>query len=95
MTLQLVLHSFQIFTILVRPDFTLPSLLTCHLNFLQDPVQPPTLLALALPYLPPTARSVITNVLVYVRMFGMLVDDLAILIFGIGLLIWASSWVSI
>ncbi|PAV21706.1 hypothetical protein PNOK_0166300 [Pyrrhoderma noxium] len=75
-TLQLVLHSFQIFTRL-------------------DPVRPPTLLALALPYLPPTARSVITNVLVYVRMFGMLVDDLAILIFGIGLLIWASSWVSI
>lgn len=74
-TLQLALHSFQVFSG-------------------ANPIQPPALVALALPHLPSLARSVIINLLTYGRMLSMLLDDLAVLIFGVGLLIWISSWVT-
>ncbi|KAI5118517.1 hypothetical protein M0805_007686 [Coniferiporia weirii] len=73
-TLQLVLHSVEIFT-------------------KSNPIQPPALLALALPHLPPMVRSVITNALAYVRMGGMLLDDVAGLVVGVGVLIWVAGWV--
>ncbi|KAL5495773.1 hypothetical protein ACEPAI_1237 [Sanghuangporus weigelae] len=72
-TLQLVLHSIQIFT-------------------KSDPIHPPTLLAMALPSLPPAWRTLTTNLLVYARMLGMLLDDIAGLVVGIGILIWISAW---
>lgn len=52
------------------------------------------LLALALPHLPPQLRAYITNGLAYARMGGMLLDDVACLVFGVGVLVWIASWVS-
>ncbi|KAH8111427.1 hypothetical protein DFH11DRAFT_1729368 [Phellopilus nigrolimitatus] len=72
-TLQLILHSIQIFT-------------------KSNPVQPPMLLALALPHLPPLASSFILNALGYLRMGGMLLDDVAGLIVGVGFLVWVAGW---
>ena len=75
-------------------SYSLFHALTQALSRLQNPIQPPTLLALALPHLPPQLRSLITNGLAYLRMGGMLLDDIACLIFGIGLLVWVAGWVS-
>jgi len=74
-TLQLALHSAQIFT-------------------KSNPVQLPTLLAMALPHLPPTLSFVITNGLTYLRMLGSLLDDLAGLVVGVGLFICCATLVS-
>ncbi|KLO17530.1 hypothetical protein SCHPADRAFT_936905 [Schizopora paradoxa] len=71
-TLQLGLHSVQIFT-------------------KSNPVQLPSLLAMALPHLPPTLSFVITNAFSYARMVGSLLDDLAGLVVGIGLVIWCAT----
>ena len=60
----------------------------------QNPVQPPAMLAMALPMLPPTLSFVITNGLSYLRMFGSLLDDLAGLLVGVGLLTVLASWIS-
>ncbi|EJD04501.1 uncharacterized protein FOMMEDRAFT_155641 [Fomitiporia mediterranea MF3/22] len=57
-----------------------------------DPIQPPTLLAMALPILPPQWRSLVTNVLVYLRMIGILLDDVAGVVVGVGVLIWVAAW---
>ncbi|PIL30776.1 hypothetical protein GSI_06944 [Ganoderma sinense ZZ0214-1] len=57
-----------------------------------DPVQPPMLLAFALPHLPPPLPAVITNGLKYLQIGGVMLDDLAGLIVGIGFLIWVANW---
>ncbi len=59
---------------------------------LQDPIQPPMLLAFALPHLPPPLPAVITNGLKYLQIGGVLFDDLAGLIVGVGFLVWVANW---
>ncbi|KAH7910017.1 hypothetical protein BJ138DRAFT_1173400 [Hygrophoropsis aurantiaca] len=53
-----------------------------------DQVRPPTLLALALPHLPPPFPSVILNGLRYLQLGGTFLDDLAAVVFGIGLMVF-------
>ncbi|KAG5636000.1 hypothetical protein H0H81_009427 [Sphagnurus paluster] len=57
-----------------------------------DAVQPPTLVALALPHLPPPLPSVIINGMKYLQMGSLFLDDLAGLIVGMGFLVLFSSW---
>ncbi|KAG1741785.1 uncharacterized protein EDB91DRAFT_1222103 [Suillus paluster] len=55
-------------------------------------VRPPTLLALALPHLPPPFPSIITNGLRYIQMGGAILDDLSAIVFGIGMVILIAGW---
>ncbi|PCH33159.1 hypothetical protein WOLCODRAFT_134951 [Wolfiporia cocos MD-104 SS10] len=57
-----------------------------------DTPRPPMLLSLALPYLPPPIPSVVTNGLAYLQLGGIFLDDIAGVIFCIGLLIWLAGW---
>ncbi|KAJ7155895.1 hypothetical protein B0H12DRAFT_45727 [Mycena haematopus] len=57
-----------------------------------DVFRPPTLLALALPYLPPPISSVIVHGMKYMQMGSMFLDDVAALVVGIGLVIWLATW---
>ncbi|KAF9007933.1 hypothetical protein BDQ17DRAFT_179026 [Cyathus striatus] len=57
-------------------------------------VQPPTLLAFALPHLPPPFPSIIVNSLKYLQMGSLFLDDLSGLIVGIGLVIYFAAWSS-
>ncbi|KAI0641087.1 hypothetical protein C8Q79DRAFT_991594 [Trametes meyenii] len=57
-----------------------------------DPVQPPMLLAFALPHLPPPLPAVITNGMKYLQIGGVFFDDISALLVGVGFLIWAASW---
>ncbi|TFK38663.1 hypothetical protein BDQ12DRAFT_735333 [Crucibulum laeve] len=53
-----------------------------------DTVQPPALLALALPHLPPPIPSLIVNAMKYMQMGSLFLDDLAGLVVGIGFIIY-------
>jgi len=55
-------------------------------------VQPPMLLALVLPHLPPPLPSIIDNSLKYMQMGSLFLDDLAGLVVGIGFIIYFSGW---
>ncbi|KAG2134575.1 uncharacterized protein EDB93DRAFT_1254464 [Suillus bovinus] len=55
-------------------------------------VQPPVLLALALPHLPPPFPSIITNGLRYIRMGSAILDDLSAVVFGIGMVVLIAGW---
>ncbi|TFK71729.1 hypothetical protein BDN72DRAFT_837308 [Pluteus cervinus] len=55
-------------------------------------VQPHALIALALPHLPPPFPQIIINGLKYLQMASLVLDDIAALIFGIGILILYSTW---
>ncbi|OJA13475.1 hypothetical protein AZE42_04407 [Rhizopogon vesiculosus] len=55
-------------------------------------VQPPVLLALALPHLPAPFPSIITNGLRYIQMIGAILDDLSAVIFGIGMFVLIAGW---
>ncbi|KAJ6569402.1 hypothetical protein B0H19DRAFT_1257055 [Mycena capillaripes] len=57
-----------------------------------DAFRPPTLLALALPHLPPPIPSVIVHSMKYLQMGSMFLDDIAAVIVGIGLVIWLATW---
>ncbi|KAG6829898.1 hypothetical protein H0H92_003031 [Tricholoma furcatifolium] len=57
-----------------------------------DTVSPPTLVAVALPHLPPPLPSLITNALKYLQMGSLFLDDLAGLLVGIGFIILFSGW---
>ncbi|KII94450.1 hypothetical protein PLICRDRAFT_50417 [Plicaturopsis crispa FD-325 SS-3] len=59
-----------------------------------DAVAPPMLLSLALPYLPPPLPSIITNGLKYLQMGSLFLDDLAGLVFGLGVIVLVASWVT-
>ncbi|GLB36710.1 hypothetical protein LshimejAT787_0309970 [Lyophyllum shimeji] len=59
-----------------------------------DAVQPPTLLALALPHLPPPLPSVIVNGLKYLQMGSLFLDDLSGLIVGLGFIVLFSGWLA-
>ncbi|KIJ98268.1 hypothetical protein K443DRAFT_104236 [Laccaria amethystina LaAM-08-1] len=53
-----------------------------------DTVQPPALLALALPHFPPPIPSIIMNVMKYMQMGSVFLDDLAGLVVGIGFIVY-------
>ncbi|TBU56205.1 hypothetical protein BD310DRAFT_1040636 [Dichomitus squalens] len=57
-----------------------------------DPIQPPMLLAFALPHLPSPLPAIITNGLKYLQIGGILFDDISALLVGIGLLVWIATW---
>ncbi|KAH7920493.1 hypothetical protein BV22DRAFT_1021089 [Leucogyrophana mollusca] len=56
-----------------------------------DQVRPPTLLALAIPHLPPPFPSVILNGLRYIQLGGTFLDDLASVVFGIGVIVFIAG----
>ncbi|KAL0576881.1 hypothetical protein V5O48_005088 [Marasmius crinis-equi] len=56
-----------------------------------DTAQPPALLAMVLPHLPPPFPSLITNAFKYIQMGSILLDDLAILAVGTGFVIWIAG----
>jgi hypothetical protein len=59
----------------------------------QDAFRPPTLLALVLPSLPPQISAVIVHGMKYMQMGSMVLDDVAAVVVGIGLVIWLATWV--
>ncbi|KAF9554780.1 hypothetical protein CPC08DRAFT_712650 [Agrocybe pediades] len=59
-----------------------------------DSVQPPTLLALALPHLPSPLPSLIINSMKYMQMGSLFLDDLSGLVVGIGFIIYFSGWLA-
>ncbi|KAG5337486.1 hypothetical protein C0989_009522 [Termitomyces sp. Mn162] len=59
---------------------------------MRDTVQPPTLLAIVLPHLPPPLPSIIVNGLKYFQMGSLFLDDLAGLLVGIGFIVMFSGW---
>ncbi|KZT24718.1 hypothetical protein NEOLEDRAFT_412785 [Neolentinus lepideus HHB14362 ss-1] len=59
-----------------------------------DTVQPPMLLAMALPQLPKPLPALIMNGMKYMQLGGALLDDLAALIFVLGVIVWVATWVS-
>ncbi|KAJ7859480.1 hypothetical protein B0H14DRAFT_3107946 [Mycena olivaceomarginata] len=58
-----------------------------------DAFRPPTLLALVLPSLPPQISAVIVHGMKYMQMGSMVLDDVAAVIVGIGLVVWLATWV--
>ncbi|KAJ3551164.1 hypothetical protein NM688_g4873 [Phlebia brevispora] len=56
-----------------------------------DPVRPPMILSLALQYMPPSLSSLILNIMKYLQIGNVFIDDVAALIFGMGVLIWLAS----
>ncbi|KIK66060.1 hypothetical protein GYMLUDRAFT_38536 [Collybiopsis luxurians FD-317 M1] len=56
-----------------------------------DAVQPPMLIAMALPHLPSPFPSLIINGMKYLQIASILLDDLAILAVGIGFFIWIAG----
>ena len=58
-----------------------------------DTPSPPTLLALALPHLPPPIPSLVMNGLKYMQMGGLFLDDLAGIVVGLGFVVYFSGWV--
>lgn len=62
--------------------------------FIQDAPQLPTLLAIALPQLPPPLPSLITNGVAYLKIGSVFLDDIAALVVGIGLFIWVAGWIA-
>ena len=57
---------------------------------LQDSVQPPLLLSLALPHLPKPLPSIIMHGLGYMQLAGAILNDLAAAVVAVGLFIAAS-----
>lgn len=50
------------------------------------------LLSLVLPHLPPRLSQTITTSLKYFHMAGLVLDDLAILLFGMAVIVYVSGW---
>ncbi|KAI0683330.1 hypothetical protein BC835DRAFT_1296299 [Cytidiella melzeri] len=57
-----------------------------------DPVRPHMLVSLALPHLPSPIPSIILNGMKYWQIGSIFLDDIAVLLFGVGVIIWVSSW---
>ncbi|KAI6107388.1 hypothetical protein EDD16DRAFT_1729438 [Pisolithus croceorrhizus] len=55
---------------------------------------PPQLLALAINHLPPPISSLIMDVLRYLQLGNSFVDDVALIVFGIGVVVVAAGWVT-
>jgi GET complex subunit GET2 len=47
---------------------------------------------LALPHLPPPIPTLVTTSLKYLQMGNLFLDDIAALVFGLGLIVWLGSW---
>ncbi|EKM60550.1 uncharacterized protein PHACADRAFT_246560 [Phanerochaete carnosa HHB-10118-sp] len=56
-----------------------------------DPVRLPTLLSFALPHLPAPLPSLILNGMKYMQIGSVFIDDIAVLLFGVGFIIWLAS----
>jgi len=91
MTVQVMLHSLRIFSGHVSRCSLVGSVCVDH-NPPQNDVPPPALLSLVLPHLPPPLPSWITNGLGYLRMGNAFLDDIAAIVFGIGMIILITSW---
>jgi len=74
--------------------FTTLEIILHSLRFLAgfDAVQPPSIIALALPQLPPPFPSIIINFLKYLQMGSLFLDDLSGIVVGIGCIIYFSGW---
>jgi len=59
-----------------------------------DSAQLPGLLNMALPMLPPPIPSVVRNGLRYAQIFTVMLDDISAVIVALGLVIWASGYIS-
>jgi len=59
-----------------------------------DTVQPPMLIALALPHLPPIVSSTIMTTLKYLQLGSLFLDDLSGLIVGLGFMVLLSRWLA-
>jgi len=93
------LEAMQTFRIQVVPFFWAFTTLQIVLHSLRifsgfDAVQPPTLLALALPHLPQPLPSLIINGLKYMQMGSLFLDDLSGIVVGTGLIIYFSGWLA-
>lgn len=73
------------------PSFSI--LTYCIVLHKQDKIQPPFLLSLALPHLPAPLPTLIISALKYVQMGGLLLDDVAGVLVGLGVLVWVGGWV--
>lgn len=92
LTLQLTLHSLRIFTRNVRPGV---ESISCQTDAHQDRVALPGIVSFALPHLPPPIPSLIVNGAKYYTMLGMLLDDIAALVFALGVVVWIHGyWVA-
>jgi len=56
-----------------------------------NPIQIPSIVGLALPHLPANISAIVMNVLTYARMGNMFLNDIAGIVFGMGLFIFISS----
>jgi hypothetical protein len=90
MTVQVMLHSIRIYT--GNVSFSRLRMDVMPIILAQNQVQPPVLLALAMPHLPPPFPSIITNGLRYVRMGGAILDDLSAVVFGLGMVVLIAGW---
>ncbi|KIM39124.1 hypothetical protein M413DRAFT_12419 [Hebeloma cylindrosporum] len=89
----------EMFRIHVVPFFWAFTTLQIALHSLRifsgfDAVQPPTLVALALPHLPPPLPSLIVNGMKYMQMGSLFLDDLSGLVVGMGFIMYFSGWIS-
>ena len=60
----------------------------------QDTVQPPMLIAFALPHLPPTVSSLVMTTLKYLQLGSLFLDDLSGLVVGLGFIVSFSRWLA-
>ncbi|KAF8170365.1 hypothetical protein BJ912DRAFT_149475 [Pholiota molesta] len=95
----LLATSMETFKIHVVPFFWAFTTLEIVLHSLRifsgfDSIQPPTLLALALPHLPPPLPSLIVYTMKYMQMGSQFLDDLSGLVVGIGFIIYFSGWIA-
>ncbi|KAF9482389.1 hypothetical protein BDN70DRAFT_991181 [Pholiota conissans] len=91
--------SMETFKVHVVPFFWAFTTLQIALHSLRifagfDSVQPPTLLALVLPHLPPPLPSLIINSMKYMQMGSLFLDDLSGLVVGVGFIIYFSGWIA-
>jgi hypothetical protein len=95
----LLSNAMQTFRIHIVPFFWAFTTLQVVLHSLRifsgfDAVQPPTLVALALPHLPPPLPSLIINGMKYMQMGSLFLDDLSGLVVGIGFIVYFSGWIT-
>ncbi|KAI6043788.1 hypothetical protein EDC04DRAFT_2866210 [Pisolithus marmoratus] len=57
-------------------------------------LNPPKLLALAIPHLPPPFPSLLMDALRYLRLGNSFVDDIALIVFGIGVIVMVAGWLT-
>jgi len=59
----------------------------------EPPPQPPSgLIGMAISFLPPPIPGIISTSSKYLAMLGAVLDDLSVLLFGVGLVVWYAGW---